>query len=62
MWKADWEAADGDDVAAQARRVLELLEPLRTWQLVGWAESVEARRDSGRTVGLEDRTLTRRRP
>jgi len=30
LWKADWEAARGDDVAAQARRVLEQLEPLRT--------------------------------
>jgi hypothetical protein len=30
LWKADWEAARGDDVAARAHRVLEQLEPLRT--------------------------------
>jgi hypothetical protein len=30
LWKADWEAARGDDVAALAHRVLEQLEPLRT--------------------------------
>lgn len=30
LWKADWEAARGDEIAAQARRVLESLEPLRT--------------------------------
>jgi hypothetical protein len=29
MWKADWEAADGDRVAARARAVVEMLEPLR---------------------------------
>jgi hypothetical protein len=29
LWKADWEAAGGDDLAARARRVLEQLEPLR---------------------------------
>ena len=30
LWKADWEAAQGDLVAALARKVLERLEPLRT--------------------------------
>jgi hypothetical protein len=30
LWKADWEAADGDETAARAHRVLEQLEPLRT--------------------------------
>lgn len=30
LWKADWEAAGGDMVAARAHRVLEQLEPLRT--------------------------------
>jgi hypothetical protein len=30
VWKADWEAARGDEVAARAHRVLEMLEPLRT--------------------------------
>ena len=29
FWKADWEAADGDVMAAAARRVLDALEPLR---------------------------------
>jgi hypothetical protein len=29
MWKADWEAAHGDRVAARARAVIEMLEPLR---------------------------------
>ena len=29
MWKADWEAVDGDRVAARARATLEMLEPLR---------------------------------
>jgi hypothetical protein len=30
LWKADWEAAGGDQVADRAHRVLEQLEPLRT--------------------------------
>jgi hypothetical protein len=30
LWKADWEAAGGEDLAARAHRVLEQLEPLRT--------------------------------
>lgn len=30
LWKADWEAARGDDVTTRAHRVLEQLEPLRT--------------------------------
>ncbi|HET6576089.1 MAG TPA: hypothetical protein VFG68_20980 [Fimbriiglobus sp.] len=30
LWKADWEAASGDVIAARAHRVLEQLEPLRT--------------------------------
>ena len=29
MWKADWEAANGDRVAARARAAVEMLEPLR---------------------------------
>jgi hypothetical protein len=29
MWKAEWEAADGDRVAARARATVEMLEPLR---------------------------------
>src|SRR5262245_25369313 len=29
LWKADWEAANGDRVAARARAVIEMLEPLR---------------------------------
>ena len=29
MWKADWEALDGDRVAARARATVEMLEPLR---------------------------------
>jgi hypothetical protein len=29
MWKADWEAANGDQVAARARAAVEMLEPLR---------------------------------
>ena len=29
MWKADWEAVNGDRVAARARAVVEMLEPLR---------------------------------
>ena len=29
MWKADWEAANGDRVAARARATVEMLEPLR---------------------------------
>ncbi|OWK38082.1 hypothetical protein [Fimbriiglobus ruber] len=30
MWKAEWEAARGDELAARARRALDALEPLRT--------------------------------
>lgn len=30
LWKADWEAARGDEAAAVTRRVLDQLEPLRT--------------------------------
>lgn len=30
LWKADWEAADGANVAARARRTVEALDPLRT--------------------------------
>lgn len=30
LWKADWEAAQGDRIAAHAKRILERLEPLRT--------------------------------
>jgi hypothetical protein len=30
LWKRDWEAADGDRVAARARATLEQVEPLRT--------------------------------
>ena len=30
MWKQDWEAADGDRVAARARAAVEAIEPLRT--------------------------------
>jgi hypothetical protein len=30
LWKADWEAARGDEAAARARHVLDQLEPLRT--------------------------------
>jgi hypothetical protein len=29
LWKADWEAANGDAVAARARQAVEMLEPLR---------------------------------
>lgn len=29
LWKEDWEAADGDRVAARARQAVEMLEPLR---------------------------------
>jgi len=29
MWKKEWEAADGDRVAARARHAFEMLEPLR---------------------------------
>lgn len=29
MWKEEWEAADGDQVAARARHAVEMLEPLR---------------------------------
>jgi hypothetical protein len=29
MWKAEWESADGDRVAARARATIEMLEPLR---------------------------------
>jgi hypothetical protein len=29
LWKADWEAANGDRVAARARAAVEMLEPLR---------------------------------
>jgi hypothetical protein len=29
MWKAEWEAANGDRVAARARATIEMLEPLR---------------------------------
>lgn len=30
LWLAEWEAAKGDELAARARRVIDLLEPLRT--------------------------------
>jgi hypothetical protein len=30
VWKAEWEAAGGDELTARARRLLEQLEPLRT--------------------------------
>ncbi len=30
LWKADWEAAKGDLIAAHAKRILEQLDPLRT--------------------------------
>ena len=30
LWKADWEAARGDEAAAKARRLMEQLDPLRT--------------------------------
>jgi hypothetical protein len=30
LWKADWESAQGERIAAAARRVIEQLEPLRT--------------------------------
>jgi hypothetical protein len=29
LWKAEWEAANGDRVAARARAAVEMLEPLR---------------------------------
>jgi hypothetical protein len=29
LWKADWEAANGNVVAARARAVVEMVEPLR---------------------------------
>ena len=29
MWKADWEAVNGDRVAVRARAAVEMLEPLR---------------------------------
>jgi len=29
MWKTDWEAANGNRVAARARTTVEMLEPLR---------------------------------
>ena len=30
LWKADWERAGGDEIAARARKILDQLEPLRT--------------------------------
>ncbi|HSQ54386.1 MAG TPA: hypothetical protein VLM40_01470 [Gemmata sp.] len=29
MWKAEWESLNGDQVAARARAVVEMVEPLR---------------------------------
>jgi len=46
MWKADWEAADGDRVAARARAVVEMLEPLR-----GPLNSGQSAVDSGQRPG-----------
>ncbi|MGL6074172.1 MAG: hypothetical protein ACRC8S_08425 [Fimbriiglobus sp.] len=30
LWKADWEAARGDEISAKAKKILEQLDPLRT--------------------------------
>jgi len=46
MWKADWEAADGDRVAARARAVVEMLEPFR-----GPLNSGQSAVDSGQRPG-----------